>query len=405
MGDEEVKKLYKKGIRTGAAIGALSVLLVCAIAVGIIFSLNYERKVKADRTTLALGDNVTSKINELTGIVDSLFLYDYDKDEMADNIYKAVMSSLDDPYSKYYTAEEYRELSASTEGVYYGIGATVTLNDDGYVRIVQTQEGSPAEKAGILAEDVITEVAGENVKGMKLDDIVSRMKGEEGTSVTLTIVRGDETLKIDVTRRKIDSVLVTGKMLDNNIGYIAMSQFEGVTLEQFNNAFDDLKKQGMQGLIIDVRGNPGGRLDTVTDILDRLLPEGLIVYMQDKNGKREEIRSDVECDLDVPCAVLVNGNSASASEVFSGALQDYGLAGIIGTQTFGKGIVQSIYKLDDGSAVKLTTQDYYTPNGNNIHGIGITPDEVVELDEDAYKKDGTDTQLDAAVRYIMDKLQ
>ena len=173
----------------------------------------------------------------------------------------------------------------------------------------------------------------------------------------------------------------------------------------FNNAFDDLKEQGMQGLIIDVRGNPGGRLDTVTDILDRLLPEGLIVYMQDKNGKREEIRSDAECDLDVPCAVLVNGNSASASEVFSGALQDYGLAGIIGTQTFGKGIVQSIYKLDDGSAVKLTTQDYYTPNGNNIHGIGITPDEVVELDEDAYKQDGTDTQLDAAVRYIMDKLQ
>jgi len=405
MGDEEVKKLYKKGIRTGAAIGALSVLLVCAIAVGIIFSLNYERKVKADRTTLALGDNVTSKINELTGIVDSLFLYDYDKDEMADNIYKAVMSSLDDPYSKYYTAEEYKELSASTEGVYYGIGATVTLNDDGYVRIVQTQEGSPAEEAGILAEDVITEVAGENVKGMKLDDIVSRMKGEEGTSVTLTIVRGDETLKTDVTRRKIDSVLVAGKMLDNNIGYIAISQFEGVTLEQFNNAFDDLKEQGMQGLIIDVRGNPGGRLDTVTDILDRLLPEGLIVYMQDKNGKREEIRSDEECDLDVPCAVLVNGNSASASEVFSGALQDYGLAGIIGTQTFGKGIVQSIYKLDDGSAVKLTTQDYYTPNGNNIHGIGITPDEVVELDEDAYKQDGTDTQLDAAVRYIMDKLQ
>mgnify|MGYP005945339123 FL=1 len=405
MGDEEVKKLYKKGIRTGAAIGALSVLLVCAIAVGIIFSLNYERKVKADRTTLALGDNVTSKINELTGIVDSLFLYDYDKDEMADNIYKAVMSSLDDPYSKYYTAEEYKELSASTEGVYYGIGATVTLNDDGYVRIVQTQEGSPAEEAGILAEDVITEVAGENVKGMKLDDIVSRMKGEEGTSVTLTIVRGDETLKTDVTRRKIDSVLVAGKMLDNNIGYIAISQFEGVTLEQFNNAFDDLKEQGMQGLIIDVRGNPGGRLDTVTDILDRLLPEGLIVYMQDKNGKREEIRSDAESDLDVPCAVLVNGNSASASEVFSGALQDYGLAGIIGTQTFGKGIVQSIYKLDDGSAVKLTTQDYYTPNGNNIHGIGITPDEVVELDEDAYKQDGTDTQLDAAVRYIMDKLQ
>lgn len=405
MGDEEVKKLYKKGIRTGVAIGALSVLLVCAIAVGIIFSLNYERKVKADRTTLALGDNVTSKINELTGIVDSLFLYDYDKDEMAENIYKAVMGSLDDPYSKYYTAEEYKELSASTEGVYYGIGATVTLNDDGYVRIVQTQEGSPAEEAGILAEDVITEVAGENVKGMKLDDIVSRMKGEEGTSVTLTIVRGDETLKIDVTRRKIDSVLVAGKMLDNNIGYIAISQFEGVTLEQFNNAFDDLKEQGMQGLIIDVRGNPGGRLDTVTDILDRLLPEGLIVYMQDKNGKREEIRSDEECDLDVPCAVLVNGNSASASEVFSGALQDYGLAGIIGTQTFGKGIVQSIYKLDDGSAVKLTTQDYYTPNGNNIHGIGITPDEVVELDEDAYKKDGTDTQLDAAVRYIMDKLQ
>lgn len=405
MGDDETKKIYNKGIKIGVAIGALSVLLVCAAAAGVFLSYNRINNVKKEQTTLALGDDVTSKVNYLIGAVDSLFLYDYDKETMSENIYKAVLDSLDDPYSKYYTAEEYKQLAAKTEGVYYGIGAIVRLNDDGYVKIVKPLEDSPALEAGLLAGDVITEVEGETVKGLALDVIVSRMKGEEGTKVTLTILRGDSTFKTEVTRRKMDSILVSGKMLDNNIGYIAISQFEGVTLEQFNSAFDELKEQGMQGLIIDVRGNPGGRLDTVTDVLDRLLPEGNIVSIKDKNGKTSEINSDAACDLDVPCAVLVNGGSASASEVFSGALQDYGMAEIIGTQTFGKGIVQSVYKLDDGSAIKITTQDYYTPKGNNIHGVGITPDEMVELDEDAYTQNGEDTQLNAAVKYIEEHMK
>lgn len=405
MNNEEVRRFYKKGVGTGIAIGVLSVLLVCGIAFGIVFSGYYEKKVQAARASLSLGDDVTAKINQLVSLADTYFLYDYDKEEMADDIYRAVLDSLDDPYTRYYTEEEYKSLTESTEGVYCGIGAVVTQNaETGEVVIVYPYEDSPAAEAGLLADDVVCQVDGEDVTGMDLDLVVDKIKGEEGTTVVLTVKRGEDLLDLEIERRKIDVITVDSEMLEDNIGYIVISQFEGVTLEQFNEAFDELKEQGMQGLIIDIRSNPGGRLDTVTEILDRLLPEGLIVYTEDKNGKREEITSDAECDLDIPCAVLVNGNSASASEIFSGALQDYGLAEIIGTQTFGKGIVQSIIGLEDGSAVKITVQDYYTPNGSNIHGVGITPDRIVELDEEAYAE-GTDTQLDSAVEYIQGQVE
>lgn len=406
MNGEDVRRFYKKGIGTGIAIGVLSALLVCGIAFGIVISKQHEKLVEIDRTTLSLGNDVTEKINYLIEMADTYFLYDYDRDEMSDNIYRAVLDSLNDPYTRYYTEEEYAELTETTEGIYYGIGTVVTQDvDTGEIIIVQPYDGSPAKEAGLMPEDVLIAVDGTSVEGMDLDLAVDMIRGEEGSKVVLTVKRGDETLDLEVERRKIDVITVASEMLDNNIGYIQISQFEGVTLEQFNNAFDELVEQGMEGLIIDIRDNPGGRLDVVTDMLDRILPEGLIVYTEDKNGKREEIYSDEECDLDIPCAVLVNGNSASASEIFSGALQDYGLAEIIGTQTFGKGIVQSIMGLMDGSAVKITVQDYYTPNGNNIHGIGITPDQVVELDEEAYLQEGTDTQLDAAVKYIEEQMK
>ncbi len=406
MNGEDVRRFYKKGIGTGIAIGVLSALLVCGIVFGIVISKQHEKLVEIDRTTLSLGNDVTEKINYLIEMADTYFLYDYDRDEMTDNIYRAVLDSLNDPYTRYYTEEEYAELTETTEGIYYGIGTVVTQDvDTGEIIIVQPYDGSPAKEAGLMPEDVLIAVDGTSVEGMDLDLAVDMIRGEEGSKVVLTVKRGDETLDLEVERRKIDVITVASEMLDNNIGYIQISQFEGVTLDQFNSAFDELVEMGMEGLIIDIRDNPGGRLDVVTDMLDRILPEGLIVYTEDKNGKREEIYSDEECDLDIPCAVLVNGNSASASEIFSGALQDYGLAEIIGTQTFGKGIVQSIMGLLDGSAVKITVQDYYTPNGNNIHGIGITPDQVVELDEEAYLQDGTDTQLDAAVNYIEEQMK
>ena len=406
MNGEEAKNFYKKGVGIGIAIGALSVLLLCGILFGIVASRQREKIVESNRASLSLGSDVTEKINLLINLADTYFLYDYDKDEMADNLYKAVMNSLNDKYSVYYTPEEYAKLTESTEGVFYGIGTVVTKDEDtGYIRIVQVYEDSPADKAGIKDEDLITAVDGSTVKDMDLDMAIDMIRGEEGTTVTVTVMRGDEVMDVDIERGKIDIVTVSSEMLDNDIGYIQIAQFEGVTLNQFNEAFDELNEQGMKGLIIDLRDNPGGRLDTVTEILDRLLPEGVIVYTEDKNGNRDEIKSDAECDLNIPCVVLVNGNSASASEIFAGAMQDFGLGEIMGTQTFGKGIVQHIMGMEDGSAVKITVQNYYTPNGNNIHGIGITPDEVVELDEEAYIQDGIDTQFDAAAEYIKGQIK
>ena len=401
--EEEERKKRTKATWKGVLIGVLSTILVMIIAVGVVFAVNNGRNQKS--VNLSLGNDVATKMNTIKEYIDEYFLYEVDEEKLDEAVYAAMLSGLDDKYAKYYTAEEYKEMQASTEGVFYGIGCVVMQDPDtGIITVVQPSEGSPAEEAGIQADDEIIAVDGNAVDGMDLDQTISMIRGEEGTTVGVTVKRGDEELTLNIVSRKIDIITADGEMLDNNIGYIIIDQFDGVTTSQFKAAFNELKEQGMEGLIIDIRNNPGGRLDVVTDMLDELLPEGLIVYTEDKNGKREEIRSDADAELDIPCAVVVNGNSASASEIFSGALQDYGLAEIIGTQTFGKGIVQSMWRLEDGSAIKMTVENYYTPNGRCIHGVGITPDRVVEFDSDAYEEDGTDTQLNAAIDYIMGQI-
>lgn len=395
------KKAYKKGMLKGALTSGLIILVISGIIIGVIFSRYWEREAENKARSLVLGREITDKINTLSEYIDYLFLYDYDKEEIANNIYKAIFEGLNDPYSRYYTEEEYAELYTEFEGTYYGIGVVVTQDEDtGEVRVVQPYKGSPGEEAGILPDDIIKAVEGTDITGMDLDLAVKLIKGDEGSYVTLTIVRGTETFDVEVERRNIEIQTVEYEMLDDNIGYISISQFEGKTAGQFADAMETLTEDGMEGLIIDIRNNPGGMLDVVTEMLDTLLPEGLIVYTMDKYGNKDEFKSDEDTILDVPCAVLVNGNSASASEIFSGALQDYQAARIIGTQTFGKGIVQSIIPLEDGSAFKITVEDYYTPNGRNIHGVGITPDEVVEFDSELYYEDGTDTQLEAAIKYL-----
>ena len=408
--EEEYNKnstYYKKGVRNGAITGVIITFVVMGIICAVIFSKYYEQKVYSQKTVINLGNDgneIAAKINLLLDLVDDYYLYDYDDDTVIENIYKAVMDSMGDPYTVYYTADEYKEITESSEGVYSGIGATVTKNTEtGDITIVELGKDSPARESGMLAGDIIYSVDGTVVDGMDLDTVVSMMKGQENTKVQITVLRDNEKVNLDITRRQINYETVDYKMLDGNTGYIQISQFDAVTTDQFKEALDDLKKQGMEKIIFDVRNNPGGRLDAVTDILDELLPEGLLVYTVDKYGNREEISSDADAELDIPAVVLVNENSASASEIFSGALQDYNAAKIIGTQTFGKGIVQSIIPLSDDSAVKITIEDYYTPNGNNIHGIGITPDMVVELDEDEYVNNGVDTQLNAALEYFNNK--
>ena len=292
-------------------------------------------------------------------------------------------------------------------GIYYGIGARVSLDTETQLpKIASVISGTPAEEAGLMANDLLYKADDTELQGMDLSSAVALIRGEEGTSVHLTVIRSGESnyLEFDVVRRKLANETVTSKMLDDSMAYIQIQEFDDVTLDQFTEALDNARSEGMEGLIIDLRGNPGGNLSTVCDICRELLPKGLIVYTEDKYGNREEYSCDGTNPLEVPLVVLVDGNSASASEIMSGAVKDYGIGTLVGTTTYGKGIVQRIMQLTDNSAVKLTVSKYYTPKGNNIHKIGIEPDVEVEFDAQAYVEDGTDNQLNKAMEVLREKM-
>ena len=350
------------------------------------------------------------KVDSLTAMIDNAY-YEADAvtdEQLQEGLYAGLIDALDDPYSVYYTAEDLTELGESISGTFSGIGAYVSLDETtGYPKIAGVIEGSPAEEAGLLSDDLIYEVEGESMQGLDLDVAVSRIRGEEGTSVTITIYRDGEYLEFDITRAAVESVTVAGEMLDeeNGIGYIQISEFDDVTPEQFVPVLTELMGEGMQGLILDLRDNPGGTVTAVTSIAQYLIPEGLVFYMESPDGTREDYTATGENEIGIPIAVLVNGNSASASEILSSAIQDSGAGIVVGTQTYGKGVVQTIYTLTDGTGVKLTTASYYTRNGNDINGVGVAPDIEVELDTEAYLEDGTDSQLDAAIEQILEELQ
>ena len=351
----------------------------------------------------------TKKKNYMKSLIDKYFLWEVDESAQQTAELKALMSALDDPYSCYYTAEEYAELMESTSGIYCGIGALVSQNaQTGIITIVKPFVDGPAYNAGVLPNDIIYAVNGEEVTGVDLSTVVATMKGEPDTKVEITVYREGEYIDIEIIRGTIEVPTVEYKMLDNNIGYIQVMEFDEVTAEQFINAIADLENQGMEGLVVDLRDNPGGLLNIVCQMLDRLLPEGRIVYTEDKYGNIDEEFSTADEEFNLPMAVLVNGNSASASEIFAGAVQDYKKATIVGTQSFGKGIVQYVIPIYDGSAVKITISKYYTPLGQDIHGKGITPDVVVELDEELSKLASIpmdkDNQLAAAIQVILEQI-
>ncbi|WP_346698247.1 S41 family peptidase [Catenibacillus scindens] len=331
-------------------------------------------------------DEIAAKLGTIDEIINNYYLNESEIDEeaMIEGMYAGYVAGLGEAYTTYYTAEEYADLMESSSGEYSGIGVSVSQNvETGIITVVNPFENGPGYEAGIRKDDILYAVEGEEVTGEDINNVVAKIKGEEGTTVNLTVYRPStgEYLDLTVERRVVQNPTVTYEMLENNIGYIQITEFDKVTVEQMNAAIDDLSVQGMKGLIFDVRDNPGGRLDSVCSMLDRILPEGdLIVYTMDKDGNREDHYAQDADTLDIPMIVLVNGNSASASEIFTAALQDYGKATIMGTTTFGKGIVQVILPLDDGSAVKVTQSQYYTPNGVCIHGEGVTPDIEVELE-------------------------
>ena len=357
-----------------------------------------------------INDTTIEKLNMLEEIVDDYYYRDedIDTDAMIEGMYAGVIDSLGDPYSVYYTAEEWQALIADTQGIYDGIGAMVSLDVTiGLPKISGVIAGTPAEEAGLRENDIIYMVDGEITRGYELTEVTAMIKGEAGTTVHLTIYRQgeDDYLEMDVVRRKIESPTVNYEMYDNDIGYIQITEFDEVTADQFTEALAVVKGSGAKGLILDLRGNPGGSLPIVVDIAREILPEGLIVYTEDKYGQKEEYSCDGKHELDIPLVILINGNSASASEILAGAVKDYGKGTLIGTTTFGKGIVQRVLPLTDGTALKLTISSYYTPNGNNIHGIGIEPDIECEFDSDAYYNEGVDNQLERAIEEIERKIQ
>lgn len=346
---------------------------------------------------------VSAKLNAIQTLVDQLFLFDYEKEELENGIYEGYVNALGDPYTCYYTKDAYQDMMEGSQGSYYGIGVMISQEAESQrVLVIRVFSGSPAEEAGVKAGDYIMEVEGHEVTGMDLNEVVTYIKGAEGTTAEIRIRRNEEPdlLKFDVERRQVDVDTVYSRMLDEEIGYLELTEFDSVSTEQFQKAIQNLQEQGMKELVLDLRDNPGGLLDVAVDIADMLIDTGTVVTISDKNGEAQEYEAVNAGALNVPLTVLVNGNSASASEVLSGCLKDYGAATLVGTQTFGKGIVQTIYPFADGTAMKLTTAHYYTPEGTDIHGTGITPDVVIEDDPET---DDVDEQLEKAVEILKTK--
>ena len=417
--EENQKK--RSGFGSGMFVGFLLGILLLGIGVTVgvnVYTTSTNQYlvispsgVKKTAESNILTNKTVKKIDELMNYIDLYYNDDCDEDDIRNAIYAGTLEGLGDPYSVYYTADEYKDMQISTSGKYYGIGAA--LGQDAKtkeVTISKVYEGTPAEEAGLRDGDQIVKVNDTVSTSEELSDLVQKIRGEEGTTVHLKIYRAStkKTFEVDVERKNVELPSITSKMLDGGIGYIQISEFQSKTEEQFKSALADLKKQGMKSLIVDVRSNPGGLITAAANILDQILPEGTVVYTEDKYGKREDYTSDSKC-LKCPIAVLVNENSASASEIFAGAIKDYNYGTLIGTKTFGKGIVQTVFPLEDGDAVKITTAKYYTPKGNYIHGVGIEPD--INL---TYKYSGPedeaydmkyDNQVQKAIKVLAEKMK
>ncbi|MGL5434005.1 MAG: S41 family peptidase [Lachnospiraceae bacterium] len=444
--ERENKNKFWKGVLVGALVTAFAGLVIVGVAT--LISLVGRTVIDNQTRTQIVQDSrrnnkddvehidmehVQKKVETLESYIDNFYLFDKDNEKLEDGIYQGLMSGLEDPYSVYYTVDAYQKMKESTEGKYCGIGAMVSQNaQTGIITIVRVFEGSPSEEAGLLPGDIIYKVEEEEVTGFDLDLLVSEhIRGLENTKVNITVLRANDYQELSITRREIEVPTVEHKMLADNTGYVMVSQFDIVTPSQFIEAIEDLEEQGMERLVIDLRGNPGGVLDTVVEMAAYILPEdrmeGMIVYTEDKNekgakyfckdGKIQMTSNDGSGtdsrypkqdghQLDIPIAVLINGNSASASEVFAGCMKDYEWATLVGTTTFGKGIVQHLIPLSDGTAIKLTTSHYFTPDGFDLHGKGIEPDVEIELDEELRTKvtvePEDDNQLQKAIEVLKD---
>lgn len=394
--------------RTGKIVTFILILIIGtgAFFLGTVYgSLNSEEII--DNGTPVVGDSSFDKLYEVRDVINSQYYQDIDQDALVEGAIKGMVNSVGDPYTVFFNAEEYKEFNDDGDGNYVGIGVIVGIKEDRIV-VITPFEGSPAFKAGLRSGDFITKVEGVEYKGTELDKAVSVIKGEEGKPVTLTIMRNGEEQDITIVRASITIVNVESEMLEGDIAHVTMLQFSNNTAEQVREAMEELRDQGAKGYILDLRGNPGGFLDEAVDVASLFVEKDkTILYTLDKYDQKKEYRSYGGSFIGAPLVVLIDGGSASASEVVSGALKDYEAATLVGQQSFGKGIVQMVYQVGDGEAVKVTVSSYYSPDGINIHGEGIAPDIEVEIPEDAEMPltKENDTQLQKAVEVLREKMQ
>lgn len=351
-----------------------------------------------------------AKLTRIDKLVDKYFYGNIDKEEMQNWAYAGYLAGLDDPYTEYISPDEYDSFTETSTGNYTGIGVEVTKNG-GETVISDIFDGTPAEKAGLLPNDIIKKIDGKDMVGKSLSEISSTIKEYAGKTFAVSIEREGKMMDINVMPSEIETVYVSEKVLDGGISYIRISMFEGHCSEQLRAALDNAEKSNAKGIIFDVRNNPGGALDIITNCVDQILDEGIILTVRDKNGKENVYKAKDKKKLDLPIVILTNAQTASAAEVFTSSLHDNGKAYTVGTKTYGKGVVQTIFDLGDRSIAKITTAKYFTPKNVCIDKIGLEPDKKVELDE-KYKKmsvkyipDGEDAQFNAAVEVMKEKIK
>ena len=341
---------------------------------------------KDEYTALSKLYQDNEKLVTVRKAIDEMYLREVDDEALLEGQIRGMVAALEDPYSVYMSKKEYEEFNMETDGEYGGIGVIVTPGEDNLITVVSPIEDTPGERAGIKTGDKIIRVEGVDYFAETMDEAVSNMRGEPNTQVTITIFRSNngtsETFDVTITREIIKLVSVKSAVLEDDIGYIRITSFDIPTYNYFQNHLSQLVQKQVKGLIIDLRNNPGGLMNVSTDIADEILGKATIVYTEDKTGNKEFIYSDADL-VDLPLVIMVNEGSASASEILAGAVKDNGRGLLLGTTTFGKGVVQRLRDLPDGSGLKLTVSEYYTPAEKSIHGIGIEPDIIVELNEEA----------------------
>ena len=388
-----------KNRKLRSLIGVLAGMLIGILVCAVVF------KAMIIKSNGAVKDlDYQDKIEMILQYLELYYLNDLDEQTIEDALARGLMENIGDKYAEYYTEEEFQSLIESMNGEYAGIGVMITQREeDKAIEVYRVYADSPAEEAGIQIKDVLVEAAG--IRDFEtMDDLVALVRGEPGTTVDLVIERDGEEIPMTIERRAIIVDYVYGEMLTDTVGYIQISEFTQATVKQFEDAIDDLTAQGMTSVIMDLRNNPGGDYDSVVAMCDRVVPEGVIVSVEDKMGGMQTENSDAEC-LDIPIVLLVNDNTASAAELFTMCLRDYDMAEVVGTTTYGKGIVQSIYQLIDGSGLKFTTEKYYGPAGNYIQDTGIEPDYVVEIPEETYEDGVISVEEDLQLQKAAELLQ